>query len=109
MNAFFASAEQHLRPELRGRPVAVVPTQTDRTCCIAASYEARAWGVRTGTNVGDARRQCPDLILVKGRHEDYVRLHHQILAAVETVLPIGKVCSIDEMACPLSPPDRSVA
>lgn len=109
MNAFFASAEQHLRPELRGRPVAVVPTMTDRTCCIAASYEARAWGVKTGINVGLARQLCPEIALIEGRHEDYIRVHHQILAAVESVLPIHKVSSIDEMSCPLSPPDRPVA
>lgn len=108
MNAFFASAEQQMRPELRGRPVAVVPMMTDRTCCIAASYEARAYGIRTGTNVGQARQQCPGLVLVKGRHEDYIRIHHEIIAAIETVLPIEKVCSIDEVACKLSPPDRPV-
>lgn len=106
MNAFFASAEQQLQPDLRGRPVAVVPMMSDTTCCIAASYEARAYGIKTGTNVGQAKRQCPGLVLVKGRHEDYVRLHHEILAAIETVLPIEKVCSIDEVACRLSPPDR---
>lgn len=108
MNAFFASAEQQMQPELRGRPVAVVPMKTDRTCCIAASYEARRFGVKTGTNVGQARRQCPGLVLVHGRHERYVELHHQILAAIETVLPIEKVCSIDEVTCRLSPPDRPV-
>lgn len=108
MNAFFASAEQQMQPELRGRPVAVVPAMTDRTCCIAASYEARAYGIKTGTNVGQAKRQCPGLVLVQGRHEDYVRLHHEILAAIETVLPIEKVCSIDEVACRISPPDQPV-
>ncbi|MBX3425977.1 MAG: type VI secretion protein ImpB [Pirellulales bacterium] len=106
MNSFFASAEQHLQPRLRGRPVAVVPVRTDRTCCIAASYEARAYGVKTGTNVGEARRRCPGLVLVEGRHERYVELHHRIIAAVETVLPVEKVCSIDEMACRLSPQHR---
>ncbi|MBX3431958.1 MAG: type VI secretion protein ImpB [Pirellulales bacterium] len=106
MNSFFASAEQHLQPRLRGRPVAVVPVRTDRTCCIAASYEARAYGVKTGTNVGEARRRCPRLVLIEGRHEHYVRIHHQIIAAVETVLPVEKVCSIDEMACKLSPQHR---
>ncbi|MEQ8848225.1 type VI secretion protein ImpB [Botrimarina sp.] len=107
MNAFFASAEQQLRPELRGRPVAVVPAMTDRTSCIAASYEARAYGVRTGTNVGAARRQCPGLVLVKGRHERYVEMHHRIVATVDSVLPVTKICSIDEMACRLATPDRN--
>lgn len=107
MNAFFASAEQQLEPRLRHRPVAVVPTLTDRTCCIAASYEARKYGIRTGTNVGQARRMCPQLQLVVGRHENYVQMHHQIIAAVETVIPIHQVCSIDEMSCRLSPQRRS--
>jgi len=108
MNSFFASAEQHLQPALRGQPVAVVPTMTDRTCCIAVSYEARPYGIKTGTNVGEARRRCPGLRIVAGRHENYVRIHHQIIAAVETVLPVTKVCSIDEMVCQLSPQHREV-
>jgi len=108
MNSFFASAEQHLQPALRGQPVAVVPTMTDRTCCIAVSYEARPYGIKTGTNVGEARRRCPGLRLVEGRHEDYVRIHKQIIEAVETVLPVTKVCSIDEMVCQLSPQHREV-
>jgi len=103
MNSFFASAEQQMQPRLRGRPVAVVPMMTDRTCCIAVSYEARRYGIKTGTNVGLAKQRCPGLQLVAGRHEDYVRIHHEIIAAVETVLPVHKICSVDEMACKLSP------
>ena len=106
MNAYFASAEQQMQRKLRGKPVAVVPSMTDRTCCIAVSYEARPYGIKTGTNVGEARRRCPQLRLVEGRHENYVRIHHQIIAAVETVLPVEQVCSIDEMACRLSPQHR---
>ena len=109
MNAYFASVEQQLQPELRGRPVAVVPVMTDRTCCIAASYEARPYGVRTGTNVGEARRRCPQLRIVEAGHERYIRVHNQIVAAVETVLPVEKVCSIDEMVCKLSLHQRGVA
>lgn len=108
MNSFFASAEQHLQPALRGQPVAVVPTMTDRTCCIAVSYEARPYGIKTGTNVGEARRRCPRLQLVAGRHENYIKIHHQIIAAVETVIPVTKICSIDEMVCRLSPQHREV-
>ncbi len=106
MNAYFASAEQQLQPALRGKPVAVVPSMTDRTCCIAVSYEAREYGIKTGTNVGEARRRCPQLRLVEGQHENYLRIHKQIIAAVETVLPVERVCSIDEMACQLSPQHR---
>ncbi len=59
LNSYFASVEQELRPELRNRPVAVVPLMADTTCCIAASYEAKQFGVRTGTQVGEAKRMCP--------------------------------------------------
>ena len=56
LNSYFASVEQELVPRLRGRPVAVVPVLADTTCCIAASYEAKAFGVKTGTQVGEAKR-----------------------------------------------------
>lgn len=108
MNAYFASVEQQFRPELRGRPVAVVPVKAETTCCIAASYEARPFGVKTGTIVAEARRMCPGLVLVEARHELYVRVHEAICAAVETCLPIRKVHSIDEMSCTLSSTDTSI-
>jgi hypothetical protein len=55
LNSYFASVEQQDREELRGRPVGVVPMMADTTCCIAASYEAKAHGVKTGTRRGCAR------------------------------------------------------
>jgi DNA polymerase-4 len=106
LNSYFASCEQLLHPELRGKPVAVVPMLADTTCCLAASYEAKAVGVKTGTRVGDARRMCPGIVLVTGRHEDYIRIHHEIIAAVDTVIPVHKVCSVDEMECRLLGKER---
>ena len=53
-NSYFASVEQQLDPALRGLPVAVVPTMADTTCCIAASYEAKKFGVKTGRLVRGA-------------------------------------------------------
>jgi DNA polymerase IV len=100
-DSFFASAEQHLRPELRGRPVAVIPVDSEHTGLIAVSREAKALGLKRGTFVREARRQCPGLVLVTARHEAYVDLHRMIVAAVETVLPVRVVCSIDEMVCAL--------
>lgn len=88
-------------PSLRGRPVAVVPVVADTTCCIAASYEAKAYGVKTGTQVGEAKRMCPGIELVEGRHELYVEYHNRIVEAVESVVPVSSVMSIDEMACRL--------
>lgn len=99
MNSYFASVEQQFRPELRGRPVAVVPVMAENTCAIAASYEAKRYGVRTGTKVFEARRLCPGLEIVEARPPLYVQTHEKILAAVDSVLPIHKVTSIDEMFC----------
>ena len=101
LNSYFASIEQELRPELRGHPVAVVPLMADTTCAIAASYEAKVFGVRTGTQVGEARKLCPDLQLVEARHELYVDYHHRIVEAVERCVPVSVVMSIDEMAASL--------
>ncbi len=101
LNSYFASCEQEVRPELRGRPVGVVPMMADTTCCIAASYEAKAFGVRTGTIVADAKRLCPDIVLVEARHEIYTDYHHRVVEAVESCVPVTAVCSIDEMACRL--------
>src|SRR5438105_174470 len=97
LNSYFASVEQQDRVELRGRPVGVVPMLADTTCCIAASYEAKAHGVKTGTIVADAKHMCPNIVLVEARHEIYVEYHHRIVEAVETCLPVTAVMSIDEM------------
>jgi len=101
LNSYFASIEQELRPELRNRPVAVVPVMADTTCAIAASYEAKAFGVHTGTQVGEAKQLCPGIELVEARHELYVEYHHKIIEAVELCVPVSAVMSIDEMAASL--------
>jgi DNA polymerase-4 len=106
LNSYFASVEQQNRPELRGRPVGIVPMMADSTCCIAASYEAKAFGVKTGTMVGEAKQMCPGLVLVEARHELYVDFHHRIVDAVESCLPVTAVLSIDEMACRLMGRER---
>lgn len=101
LNSYFASVEQELRPELRGRPIAVVPVMADTTSAIAASYEAKAFGVRTGTRVGDAKLMCPGIELVEARHDVYVDYHNRIVEAVEKCVPVSAVLSIDEMASTL--------
>ena len=101
-NSYFASVEQQLNPAWRGRPVGVVPVMADSSSCIAASYEAKAFGVRTGTRVADAKRLCPDIVLVLADHAKYVRVHQQAVAVVDRVVPVQQVLSIDEMACELS-------
>jgi DNA polymerase-4 len=101
LNSYFASVEQELHPELRCRPVAVVPTKAETTCCIAASYEAKALGIKTGTQVAEARRICPEIIFIEGDHEVYAEYNHRIVEAVERAMPVIAVASIDEMVCEL--------
>lgn len=98
LNSYFASVEQQENPALRGRPVAVVPADTDYTCAIAASYEAKMYGIKTGTSIKDAKRLCPDLVCVMARHHKYVDYHHRILEEVIKHVPINKVWSIDELS-----------
>lgn len=101
-NSFFASVEQQLNPRLRGKPVAVLPLMTDSTSAIAASYEAKAYGIKTGTPVWEAKKLCPQIQLVMANHENYVRAHKKIIAVIEEhCLPVDAVCSIDEVACKL--------
>ena len=101
LNSFFASVEQQLNPEYRGKPLAVVPTMADTTCCIAASYEAKHFGVKTGTQVGEAKKMCPGIVLIEGNHTEYAKYSHAIAEAVELCCPVAHTPSIDEMVCQL--------
>jgi len=105
-NSYFASVEQQLQSHLRGRPVGVLPVMAETTCCIAASYEAKACGVKTGTPAHEARKLCPGIILVEARPPVYVEMHHRLVATVESCTPVGQVLSIDEMSCPLTGSDQ---
>lgn len=106
MNSFFASCEQQDDPRLRYRPVAVIPTDAETTACIAASYEAKAFGVKTGTPVWEARKLCPGIQFVVADHRRYVVMHNRVVAAVGSVVPIESVMSIDEMSCRLVGDER---
>lgn len=101
-NSYFASVEQQLDAALRGRPVGVVPVMADSSCCIAASVEAKAFGVKTGTRVADAKRLCPQIVLILADHAKYVQVHQQAVAVVDRIVPVLQVVSIDEMECELT-------
>ncbi|MDX2111784.1 MAG: DNA polymerase [Verrucomicrobiota bacterium] len=101
-NAYFASCEQHMRPELIGRPIAITPVATESGCCIAASYAAKARGVKVGTRVREARMLCPDVVIVEARPDQYVRLHHELNAIIEQCISVTQVCSVDEVRCELN-------
>lgn len=100
-NSYFASVEQHEVPALRGRPVGVVPVAAETTSLIAASYEARPFGVGTGTMVREARRLCPGIHIRLARPARYVYWHHRLMEAINHAIPVGRASSIDEVACEL--------
>lgn len=91
LDAFYASVEQLLDPTLRGRPIAV-----GGGVVLAASYEAKAFGVQGGMAGRRARELCPDLCFVKGRFEDYQRLGDAAIGVLEDFTPLVERISIDE-------------
>jgi len=95
MDAFFASVEQRSNPALRGKPMAVIGSG-HRTVITTASYEARAYGVRTGMNVYEARKQCPHLILVVGNNDKYTSTCSVLEGVYRVYTPIVEIYSIDE-------------
>ena len=101
-NSYFASVEQQLQPQLRGKPIGVLAVMAETTCCIAASNEAKKFGIKTGTMVRDARKLCKDIIFVEARPPLYVEHHHKLIEIVESCTHVEKVLSIDEMVCKLT-------
>lgn len=95
MNAFFASVEQRDFPELRGRPVGVTNGAVGTTL-ITRSYEARAFGVKTGMRVYEARRLCPGLIQRPARPKVYAAVSTRIMHALRDISPDVEVFSVDE-------------
>src|SRR5207249_10959400 len=78
MDAFYASVEQRDRPELRGRPVAVGGSPESRGVVAAASYEARAFGVRSALPMSRALRLCPELVVVRPDFGKYGEVSRQV-------------------------------
>jgi len=95
MNAFFASIEQRDHPEWRGRPVAITNGRQG-SCIITCSYEARAYGVRTGMRLKKARQLCPELIQCPARPERYAATSVAIMQALRGITPDIEVFSVDE-------------
>jgi DNA polymerase-4 len=91
LDAFYASVEQLLHPHLRGRPIAV-----GGGVVLAASYEAKAFGVRGGMPGRKARELCPQLIFVSGNFAEYQRLGDAAIAILGDYTPLVERISIDE-------------
>ena len=101
-DAFFATVEKQVTPALRGKPVGVIAMASEYSALIAQCYIAKAMGCRRQMRVKEARKACPEIVLVPARHDIYVDMHHRIINCVEKTLPVKKVWSIDEVECDLS-------
>ena len=106
MNSFFASVEQQVRPELRGKPIGVAPFVGDSGCIIAASYEAKRRGVSI-SRIGEAKKLCPDLQIVEARPALYMIYHKEIRRVIESFTPYFQAMSIDEFVIRLTPREQS--
>src|SRR6185295_9903137 len=91
LDAFYASVEQLLEPRLRGKPIAV-----GGGVVLAASYEARAFGVRSGMPGRRARQLCPELVFVGGHFDEYQRLGDAAIGVLSDFTPSIERISIDE-------------
>jgi DNA polymerase-4 len=104
-DSFYASVEQQDNEEYRNKPVIVVPCISDYTCAIAASYQAKRLGVKTGTRVSVAKEKIQGLIVCEARPKRYVEIHNQILEVLGRHFNKIQVLSIDEMSCCINEED----
>src|SRR5258708_23632884 len=96
MDAFYASVEQRDNPALKGKPVAVGGGPEGRGVVAAASYEARAFGVRSAMPMATAIRQCPQLIIVRPDFRHYRAVSSEIREILRSCTPLVEPLSLDE-------------
>lgn len=96
LNSCFATVEQQARPLLRGRPVAVVNRRTDKTMIITASYEAKKLGITLGTKVYEAKKLCPELVVVESDPPKYRYVYHKLMDIMKRYSAHITMKSIDE-------------
>lgn len=95
MDAFYAAVEQLDDPSLRGKPVLIGP-QSFRGVVLTASYEARPFGVGSAMPMGEARRRCPDAVIVQPRFERYQQISQQMMDIFADFSPYVEALSLDE-------------
>jgi DNA polymerase-4 len=95
MDAFFASVELRSRPELKGKPLVVGGGGT-RSVVLAATYEARTFGIHSAMPMGRARRQCPSLIVIEPSRGLYEEASHGVMELFRSITPVVEPISLDE-------------
>jgi DNA polymerase-4 len=106
VDAFLASVEQALHPELAGRPVVVGGMPNERNLIMSCSYEARAFGLRPGMRLAEAARRCPDAVFRRGDSQAANRLREQTALLLMGTSPIVEVASIDDFFVDLTGCER---
>jgi len=102
LDAFFCSVEENNDPTLRGKPFAVGGRPDQRGVVASCSYAARMHGVHSAMPMSQAKRICPELIIVSGRHGDYGKISDQVMDYLGTLTPLIEQVSIDEAFLDLS-------
>jgi DNA polymerase-4 len=106
-DSFFASVEEQENPDWHGKPIGVVPIEYDKpTSLIAVNKVAKRIGIKGLMSVREAKKRCPNLILVPQKPKVYERYHQRLLTLIESEVPIETICSIDEVACFLDTRDQ---
>lgn len=96
LNSAFATIEQQSRPLLRGKPVAILNRRCENTSIVAASYEAKAYGIKVGTKLRDARLLCPGLVPLESDPAKYRFVYQKLMAILNDYSPKVVMKSIDE-------------
>jgi len=108
LNSCFATVEQQSRPRLRHRPVAVVNRRTETTSIVTASYEAKAYGIKVGMKVREARKLCPELVTLESDPAKYRFVYRKMLAIMKDYSPHVTMKSIDEGVIDFKPTTEAI-
>lgn len=96
LNSAFATTEQQAHPSLRGKPIGVTNRLSKECCVIAASYEAKALGIKVGTRLSEAKAICPEFIMLETDAPKYNRVYEKLIRIMKDYSPKIKMKSIDE-------------
>lgn len=96
LNSCFATVEQQAHPSLRGRPLGITNRLSPRCCVIACSYEAKALGIRVGTQLDEAKAICPDFIMLQSDPPKYHHVYKKLVKIMQDYSPNIQMKSIDE-------------